>query len=122
MLSGYPDLWPEWALVDLRNLRRCVAPPRAGNMRLSTSGIFTAARQRDGDSRRGGGVTDRPSARGGRFHLCELASTATRVGLSNLREVPIRSIAGGVVDPVQFSLVGNWALGVINLMTKCQTY
>ncbi len=37
-------------------------------------------------------------ARGGGFHLCELASTATRVGLSNFRELTWTLTALGVVD------------------------
>ena len=36
-----------------------------------------------------------PRARGGGFHLCELASAATRVGLSNFHHFDSRRIAVG---------------------------
>ena len=69
-----------------------------------------------------GRPASQPRTAFGHGHRRELETLTSRRGLSNLREFAIRSIAGGVVDSVQFSLVGNWALGVINLMTKCQTY
>ena len=67
-------------------------------------------------------LASEPETAFGRGHRLQLREPLSDGGLSNLREFAIRSIAGGVVDSVQFSLVGNWALGVINLMTKCQTY
>ena len=54
-------------------LRR-VTPPRAGNMRLSAAGIFTAARQRDGDARRGGATNVRLGAAGAISPVADNAS------------------------------------------------
>ena len=42
--------------------------------------------------------------------------------MSNRRKLALRLIAGGVADLLQFGSLGNGNLGVIDLMTECQTF
>ena len=55
-------------------------------------------------------------------HRCELEAEHEYRGLSKFRELAWRLIAFGVVDRRQLGSVGNWVLGVIDLMTQHKTF